>query len=97
MNELLGGRIKEFRIARGLTQKRVAELIGVSETTYSRIENGKRNISYIVLSDLACVFNIDVCDITSVLDERDYPHGKLFEMLDLFYANKHLYGKLNGC
>lgn len=104
MDELLGGRIKELRNAYGMTQEEVASRIGVSRQKYARIENGSNYITLDILSKIASVFDVNVNDITSVLDEepsvayravRDPGSAnKVFEMLDLFYANKHLYTKI---
>ena len=35
-------RLKEVRRSKGLTQKEVAELLGISEISYQQIENGLR-------------------------------------------------------
>ena len=104
MNELLGERIKELRIARHLTQEQVADSIGASRQKFARIENGANNITLEILSKIAGVLDVTVGDITRVLDEKPvvaYRAGsentsseKIFDMLDLFYANKHLYMKL---
>lgn len=104
MNELLGGRIKALRSAKQLTQEQVAEKIGISRQKYARIESGANNITLEVLSKIAQVLDTTVGDITRVLDETPavvYRAGaenasseKIFDMLDLFYANKHLYTKL---
>lgn len=105
MNELLGNRIKSLRIANEYTQEQIAELIGVSRQRYARIENGDNNITLDILSKIAAVFNVSVGDITRVLDEQPvvaYRTGEnhvsskeIFDMLDLFYANKHLYTKIH--
>ena len=105
MNELLGSRIKALRIANNFTQEQVADAIGVSRQKYARIENGANSITLDILSRVAKVFNVTVSDITRVLDETSavaYRTGeeseaysnKIFDMLDLFYANKHMYTKL---
>lgn len=104
MNELLGGHIKSLRSAKRFTQEQVAEEIGISRQRYARIENGTANISLEILLQLAKVFDVTVGDITRVLDEDPAAifragsgHAaseKMFDMLDLFYANKHLYAKL---
>ena len=88
----------------GMTQEEVASRIGVSRQKYARIENGSNNITLDILSKIASIFDVNVNDITSVLDEepsvayravRDPGSAnKVFEMLDLFYANKHLYTKI---
>lgn len=104
MNELLGSRIKALRKAKKFTQEQIATQIGVSRQKYARIESGANTITLEVLSRIANVLDVTVADITRVLDETPvvaYRAGfentsseKIFDMLDLFYANKHLYAKL---
>ena len=104
MNELLGGRIKALRSAANYTQEQIADQIGISRQKYARIESGTNNITLDVLAKIAHVLNVQVGDITRVLDETpvvEYRVGaekvsskKIFDMLDLFYANKHLNEKL---
>lgn len=104
MNGTLGSRIKALRIGKNFTQEQVAEQIGVSRQKYARIENGTNNITLEILVQIAGVFGVQVADITRVLDEAPaiaYRSGntvgsseKISDMLDLFYANKHLYDKL---
>lgn len=105
MNELLGGRIKELRSAANLTQEKVAEQIGVSRQKYARIENGANSITFDILAKIAKVLKVSVGDITRVLDEQptvEYRGGEggssnqIFAMLDLFYANKHMYDRLKS-
>ena len=104
MNELLGGRIKALRMARNYTQEQVAEYLGISRQKYARIENGSNSITLDILSKVAEMLDVTVSDITKVLDEEPvvaYRSGeegasseKIFKMLDLFYANKHMYMRL---
>ncbi len=104
MNELLGGRIKALRSAKNYTQEQMADRIGVSRQKYARIESGANSITLEILSKIATALDVTVGDITRVLDETPmvaYRVGeegisseKIFDMLDLFYANKHLYAKL---
>ena len=104
MNEMLGSRIKALRIAKNLTQEQIADQIGISRQKYARIENGINSITFDILSRIADVLDVTVRDITRVLDEVPavaYRAGeesgssqKIFDMLDLFYANKHMYDKL---
>ena len=105
MNELLGSRIKALRIANNYTQEQVAEEIGVSRQKYARIESGANSITLDILSKVAKVFDVTVGDITRVLDETpvvayraseegEASANKIFDMLDLFYANKHMYNRL---
>ena len=104
MNEILGSRIKALRNARNLTQEQVAAQIGVSRQKYARIESGVNSVTLDILSKVAEVLGVTVGDITRVLDETPvvaYRAGekgdsskKVFDMLDLFYANKHMCAKL---
>jgi len=104
MNELLGSRIKSLRTANGMTQEQMADQIGISRQKYARIEGGSNNITLEILSKIAKVLGVQVGDITRVLDDApvmEYRAGiekvsseKIIDMLDLFYANKHLHAKL---
>lgn len=104
MNELLGGRIKALRGAANFTQEQMADQIGISRQKYARIESGTNNITLDVLAKIANVLKVQVGDITKVLDEAPVVEyrvntekassKKIFDMLDLFYANKHLNAKL---
>ncbi|MDC7290020.1 helix-turn-helix domain-containing protein [Blautia schinkii] len=104
MNELLGSRIKALRCAKGLTQEQISAQIGISRQKYARIESGNNNITLEILSQIAKILGVTVGDITKVLDEAPavaYRAGRenlsskiIFDMIELFYANKHLYNKL---
>ena len=104
MNALLGGRIKALRTAKNYTQEQVAERLGISRQKYARIENGANSITLDILTRIAKILDVTVGDITRVLDEEPavaYRVGtdgasseKIFDMLDLFYANKHMYKRL---
>ncbi len=101
MNTRLGERIRELRKAENYTQEQVAGQLGISRQKYARIEKGINNITLDILTKIAEVLNVTVSDITKVLDKEpivEYRAGednasseKIFDMLDLFYANKHMY------
>ncbi|WP_026493486.1 helix-turn-helix transcriptional regulator [Butyrivibrio sp. XPD2002] len=106
MNKMLGSRIRALRIANDITQEQMAEHLGVSRQKYARIENGANSITLDILSRIAKALSVTVADITRVLDETPavaYRTGaedtassdKIFDMLDLFYANKHMYDRLH--
>ena len=106
MNALLGGRIKALRTAKNYTQEQVAERLGISRQKYARIENGANSITLDILTKIADMLDVTVGDITRVLDEEPAvayrtgtdgaPSEKIFDMLDLFYANKHMYTRLQN-
>lgn len=52
--------LKELRESRGLTQKGLAELVGTTQQTVGRWENGKAEPSISTLSDLALIFETSV-------------------------------------
>lgn len=104
MNELLGSRIKLLRTANGMTQEQLAEALGISRQKFARIENGNNSITLDILSKIAEALDVTVNDITKVLDEEpsisyrvnetNSSAEEIFDMLDLFYANKHIYKRL---
>ena len=105
MNDLLGNRIKMLRTACDITQEQMADKLSISRQKYSRIEGGTNNITLEILSKIAATLDVAVSDITKVLDEQpsvayrssmlpDSSTDEIFGMLDLFYANKHMYMKL---
>ena len=104
MNVLLGSRIKALRIAKNYTQEQIADYLEISRQKYARIENGTNSITLDILAKIAEMLDVTVGDITRVLDEEPavaYRAGmdctsseKIFDMLDLFYANKHMYNRL---
>lgn len=106
MNKLLGSRIKALRSANNLTQEQVADQIGISRQKYARIESGVNSVTLDILSKVAEIMGVTVGDITRVLDETSvvqYRVGEesgsskeMFDMLDLFYANKHMCAKLQN-
>lgn len=59
---LLGKRLKDARVNRGLTQDQVAESIGVSRTSLVQIEAGNRGINTLELAELARLYNRHVSD-----------------------------------
>jgi transcriptional regulator with XRE-family HTH domain len=55
-------KLRDFRKREGLTQKEVADILGVEQSAYSRIERGERNIGIDQLSKLAAAFKKRICD-----------------------------------
>lgn len=43
--KLFGARVKEYRLARGLSQERLADLVGLHRTYTASVERGERNVS----------------------------------------------------
>ena len=56
----IGGRVKEYRKKKGLTQEKLAELIDISIPHMSNIETGKTKFSLVILFAL-----VEVLDVTA--------------------------------
>lgn len=54
----LGGRIRELRMAKGLSQAQLSARLGVSKAMISAYELSTRQPSYEVLRKLACIFGV---------------------------------------
>lgn len=59
----LGNRIKELRIATGLSQEKFALKIGMDRTYFSSVESGKRNISIVNLEKIANGLDITLSEL----------------------------------
>lgn len=62
----LACRIKYFRILRRLTQKQVAESIGIARCQYAQMELGNRSVSALELEALSNVLSITMESFLSV-------------------------------
>jgi transcriptional regulator with XRE-family HTH domain len=61
-----GERLKELRIAKGLTQLHLADSIGSSESTISRAEKGKHNPTLLWMYRISEALEIDPSDLISL-------------------------------
>lgn len=59
----LGRRIRIWRVRRQMSQAMLAELTGVTQSTLSNYENGKRDLSVSVLIKLAEQLDVDLEDL----------------------------------
>ena len=62
---VIGRRVKDLRLARGMTLRQFAGLLGVSPATLSAIENGHTGISSVRLAQAAAVLDAPVEDLFS--------------------------------
>ena len=58
--KLLGGRIKEQRIKKGLSQEKLSFISNLDRTYIGSVERGERNISIINLNKIALGMNISI-------------------------------------
>ncbi len=102
MRKEIANHIKQMRLALNYKQAFMAAQLGTTRQRYSRLENGVTDLSLKTLEDIARIFDCSVRELTDV-PEQDVPVAfrkgdsniegaqKIYDMLDLFYANKHLY------
>ncbi len=68
--------MKAIRIKRGLTQTQVASLMNISQSTYSKYENGKRMIPLNMLAKFCLIVNVSSNYILDLPDNLRYPKNK---------------------
>ncbi len=72
-NELrraLGAAVRTVRLARGLTQERLAEGAGLHTTYVSDVERGRRNVGVVNLDRLATALSIDLPTLMYEVERR---------------------------
>ena len=95
--------LKQLRLSRELTQKQLADAVGLSQNTISMYENGRREPDMKILAQLGQVFGVDMNCLLDVAapraqdplgeldaqDQRDIGK-KLRSMLELFDSQEAL-------
>ncbi|GAB4017104.1 helix-turn-helix domain-containing protein [Spirosoma koreense] len=61
--ERVGQLIRESRKAKGLTQKELAEKLGVGEPTVTNYESGKQNLTVDTLQKIAVALGVNMKDL----------------------------------
>ena len=70
-------RLRDFREDKDISQKKMAELLNVAQTTYSDYELGKINIPLDALKKLALFFDTSIDYLLELTDEaKPYPRKK---------------------
>jgi transcriptional regulator with XRE-family HTH domain len=59
IRRVVGLNLRRLRVAAGLSQDELAARTGLDRTYISGIENGRRNLTVIVLNDLAIQLGVD--------------------------------------
>jgi transcriptional regulator with XRE-family HTH domain len=62
IKQKIGKKLKDFRMAKNLSQEKLAHLADLDRTYIPDIEKGERNISITVLEKLATALNIPIKD-----------------------------------
>lgn len=109
MNDILGGRIKSLREAKGLTQEQIAEQMNCTRQKYARLEKGLVDISYANIVSISNALNVNIEEITSSVNNTstkepmyrtadsqviDEKFAFVNTMLDTFYAHRKLYNSV---
>ena len=70
-------RIRDMRVDRGLTQRQIAELLNVSQNTYSQYEIGVTRYPLDAVIKLAEYYNVSVDYLVGLTDEATpYPRRR---------------------
>lgn len=67
----VGQKIKQIRKDKGLQQKSVAAEVGLDQSNYNKIENGRREPSVEVLQKLAVIFGVTVDELLNPDDNKN--------------------------
>ena len=68
-------RLRDLREDKGLTQKQIAQILGMSQTGYSKYETGENDVPTAVLISLARFYSTSVDYILGETDQREsYPN-----------------------
>jgi transcriptional regulator with XRE-family HTH domain len=71
LTRMIGNRIKELRLERGLTQEALAERLGLQPGTLSRMENGVVGASLATVGELSRVLGVP---LSAILDGIGAPN-----------------------
>lgn len=81
MTAAVGKRIKAAREAAGMTQKQLAEKLGVSDTYVSQYERGKRNPKWYTLMNIADALGVTLNEVTVSLDAEGQRTGCILHLI----------------
>jgi transcriptional regulator with XRE-family HTH domain len=73
VGELLGARLRELRLKRGLSQQALSERVGVPQTHVSAMELGVKFPNLLTVLRLAVALDCKVTALISVFDKADLP------------------------
>ena len=76
MKETFHEYIHKLRLENGLTLTKLAAALDIDQSTLSKIENGKRNISIEILPKLSTVFDLDLKQL-----EHEYLSERIAELI----------------
>ncbi len=68
---IIMSRLKELRKERGYTQIKIQILTGIDQSDYSKIESGKRHLSFEQCRKLAIALNTSMDYLAGLTDEKE--------------------------
>jgi len=68
--KVMGDRLRSLRKERRLRQADIAEILGITQTHYQRVEKGKINIPTLTLCALADYFGVSIDYLVGRSEER---------------------------
>lgn len=69
--DTLAKRLKELRIENNYSQKEIAELMGITQVTYSHYELGRRSVSTQNLVNIAKIYNVSTDYLFGLSDNKN--------------------------
>ncbi len=73
----VNNRLKELRIDKDIKQYQIAEVLGISQNTYSQIENGIRGLSFEMAIKIANFYNVPIDYLVGEINYNNYVKQKL--------------------
>lgn len=95
MSEIMGKRLKYLRDKSGLSQKFVAEKIGVKNNTLSGYEAGDREPSSEILGKIAQFYEVTTDFLIGVSDEPTFTKGEVGFLNDINLSLEQIKDKYN--
>lgn len=77
-------RIRQIRKERGLSQQRLAEVVGVSKMAISALERGSMQLTLEYMRRLARAFDLSAADLLSIEDCPYRPNSRERALLDTY-------------
>lgn len=78
LREILSQNIKDFRVAKGLSQEKLAELSCLHRTYVGSVERAERNVTLSSLESLAVALGVSVPELLTPKEHHAYREGSIF-------------------
>jgi transcriptional regulator with XRE-family HTH domain len=84
MIQNIGHKLKALRLTHCISQKTVADQLGISVPAYSKIETGLTDISFSKVQQIADIYSVSIIDLLKIgeKDAKDEQYPNLKKQLD---------------